>query len=545
MVRCSAKGCSSSSDNGKHRWLSFPTDSCLRNRWIEAVGKDNWQPTKYSVLCGKHFSNDCWRNDKSNKLKAEAVPSVFCHCKNDEQSHLSSSVTVLRDHNSNNIETVTSHRPSILCRKQKIENKENIVEYNRKNTLQSFRKRGRPKVNHLQSCPFFNLSSVQHQEYSEVEQDSMHPINQEISLNDALQPNCPSSSSFSLPLSQVDESFSNFCPLSLSVSTPHNGRESPVISCNNGLLSLTNGSFFSALSMSPYTDSVTTIENTAPATSTCDSNNNNLREELEECQRRIIKLEQLAARLTGQIYKAKKEKEVYRSRYQRAMKESSRFKNPNTIELQKSDTVRVNKWSNYLLKKGLKLHFLCGTVGYKAVKTELNVSLPSVRSLQRSIEHIKFSPGILTEVFAMSAPKTAAMCERDKECVIAFDEMAVEKKIEFDRGLKRMIGTNTISIHKPKVSKEIKEKFGGDIKKIKEYQKQKMKESLCSKACKALAFILGGLFVRWKQLVAYEFTGNSYNEVTVMRILLKIISESHKISLFVRCIVCDMGNRGV
>lgn len=72
-----------------------------------------------------------------------------------------------------------------------------------------------------------------------------------------------------------------------------------------------------------------------------------------------------------------------------------------------------------------------------------------------------------------------------------------------------------------------------------------MTESLCSKACKAFVFILGGLFARWKQLVAYEFTGNSYNKVTVMQILLKIISESHKISLFVRYVVCDMGNRGI
>lgn len=63
----------------------FPADDELKKRWIVMIGRKQadgklWQPSKTSCLCSKHFLEtdyECHFGQK--KLKADAVPSIFCH----------------------------------------------------------------------------------------------------------------------------------------------------------------------------------------------------------------------------------------------------------------------------------------------------------------------------------------------------------------------------------------------------------------------------------------------------------------------------------
>lgn len=60
--------------------------------------------------------------------------------------------------------------------------------------------------------------------------------------------------------------------------------------------------------------------------------------------------------------------------------------------------------------------------------------LPSVRTLQRSIDHVKFDPGLLDNVFLRLQEVIADMDENDKNCVLIFDEMSIEQRIDPSTG---------------------------------------------------------------------------------------------------------------
>ncbi|XP_037513711.1 peroxynitrite isomerase THAP4 isoform X2 [Rhipicephalus sanguineus] len=69
---------------------NFPSDSALREKWISAIRRDNWLPSKWARVCSDHFSPESY-NDSVHlmeafglskqhfyrRLKADAVPTVY------------------------------------------------------------------------------------------------------------------------------------------------------------------------------------------------------------------------------------------------------------------------------------------------------------------------------------------------------------------------------------------------------------------------------------------------------------------------------------
>ncbi|XP_056135061.1 peroxynitrite isomerase THAP4-like [Lampris incognitus] len=59
-----------------------PFDADRRWRWIAAINRKDWQPSKYSRICNEHFL----RGKKSDDpLSPDYVPSVFAHMKTPEK----------------------------------------------------------------------------------------------------------------------------------------------------------------------------------------------------------------------------------------------------------------------------------------------------------------------------------------------------------------------------------------------------------------------------------------------------------------------------
>ena len=52
--------------------------------------------------------------------------------------------------------------------------------------------------------------------------------------------------------------------------------------------------------------------------------------------------------------------------------------------------------------------------------------MPSERTLQRRIEHIKFKPGILFEIFEILNEKVKSFAECEKDCFLYIDEMSID-----------------------------------------------------------------------------------------------------------------------
>lgn len=60
-------------------WPRFPLarpDLC--GKWVAAMKRRNFKPTKYSNVCSQHFTKDCFKRECNNRvLKENAVPSLF------------------------------------------------------------------------------------------------------------------------------------------------------------------------------------------------------------------------------------------------------------------------------------------------------------------------------------------------------------------------------------------------------------------------------------------------------------------------------------
>lgn len=140
--------------------------------------------------------------------------------------------------------------------------------------------------------------------------------------------------------------------------------------------------------------------------------------------------------------------------------------------------MNFRKWSNDTIQKCLSIKFACGNNGYQELLRN-RIPLPSTRTLSRRLESLKFMPGILDEIFDFLRVKVNAMEEHEKLCMIAMDEMAITTSNVFDTSSSQYIGKVTLPQHS-------------------------------GNATHALIFMLGGITSRWKQTVAYHFTGDYF-----------------------------------
>ncbi|KAH6927413.1 hypothetical protein HPB50_003275 [Hyalomma asiaticum] len=58
----------------------------------------------------------------------------------------------------------------------------------------------------------------------------------------------------------------------------------------------------------------------------------------------------------------------------------------------------------------------------------------------------------------------------------------------------------------------------------------------------ALVFMLGAINQRWKQVIAYEFTGRHVDGALLKDYALNIVRRCNEISLRIRAVTCDMGS---
>lgn len=134
------------------------------------------------------------------------------------------------------------------------------------------------------------------------------------------------------------------------------------------------------------------------------------------------------------------------------------------------------KWSHTTIVKALKLKFSCGNNRYEELLKQ-NIPLPS----QRSFQILKFDSGILHEVFKFLNLKIVSFKNiHEKYCVLIMDEISITPSNLFDVSLNKNLGNITLPNH-------------------------------AGIATNVLVFMLGGISTRWKQSVAYYFTGHSIN----------------------------------
>ena len=100
----------------------FRTDPQMQQLWLDQINRPDFIPNKSSVVCGKHFTQDCFdtsldsrgRVRKRAKLKDNAIPTLFLHP--DESGELLSIVPVIEQV----IDTLTHYSKSQIFSKNSI-----------------------------------------------------------------------------------------------------------------------------------------------------------------------------------------------------------------------------------------------------------------------------------------------------------------------------------------------------------------------------------------------------------------------------------------
>lgn len=119
-------------------------------------------------------------------------------------------------------------------------------------------------------------------------------------------------------------------------------------------------------------------------------------------------------------------------------------------------------------------------------------------------------PGILHEVFDFLQLKVEALRSEERECCLTLDEMAIKPGVQYDVSSSCMRGDVTLPDHQ-------------------------------GEATHALVIMIGGITTRWKQTVAYHFTGNSTDGTKLKPLILEVLQRASDIGLHVSAFTSDMG----
>lgn len=153
-------------------------------------------------------------------------------------------------------------------------------------------------------------------------------------------------------------------------------------------------------------------------------------------------------------------------------------------------------WSKDDIASAISLR-ATGSKTYDFMRNTMGLPLPSLRTLRRwAKERLDLSEGILSGILEMMQLKGNSLGDRDKSCILAFDEMSISPEICIDKADEKVLGPHT----------------------------------------KVQTVIARGLFNGWRQIVFYQYDTRMTEEI-----LFNLIRRISNIGFRVVATTCDMG----
>lgn len=230
------------------------------------------------------------------------------------------------------------------------------------------------------------------------------------------------------------------------------------------------------------------------------------------CHAKQKEIASLSVRLRKSESKVRSVQRQLKSSQKKCQRVSARldkFLNPDQLKMMTLTSSRGSKWSSSTVQKALQFLFACGPTGYNLLRSH-GFPLPGTRTLRHKLQGVKFDSGVLLEVFHLMKVKVESMNEKERHCALTIDEMSISQSVEYDTRSGRLLGSATLPGHS-------------------------------GKATHAMVFMLAGISTRWKQVVAYYFTGNSVFGSVMKPIVINIVNKASEIGLTVLTVTTDMG----
>lgn len=150
---------------------------------------------------------------------------------------------------------------------------------------------------------------------------------------------------------------------------------------------------------------------------------------------------------------------------------------------------------------------------YKFLRTK-GVILPSPSTLLLWLKKFKYVPGCNAKLFHCLKLKIETMDEKSRECILAFDEMALKQCIEFSKQKDVIEGFEDLGElgRKPLLAKQ------------------------------ALVFILRGIYSNWKIPISFYFSANGVGAEDLLKLLKINLASLKNAGLTPLAVVCDQGS---
>ena len=151
--------------------------------------------------------------------------------------------------------------------------------------------------------------------------------------------------------------------------------------------------------------------------------------------------------------------------------------NTDQISILFRKNAKQTKWSISSVSKAMKIRAAGGRNALNQIR-DMGYPLPSVSTINRRLKNLAFDSGLLSDFILYLKQKVPSMKNLDRHCALSSDAMHIIPGYEVDPSTKKIIG----GISFP--------------------------ESTGDATC-ALVFMVCGVRFRWKETVAYYFTGKS------------------------------------
>lgn len=141
-------------------------------------------------------------------------------------------------------------------------------------------------------------------------------------------------------------------------------------------------------------------------------------------------------------------------------------------------------------------------------------TLPCKTTLTKLLGNSKIYPGFNENLFQAIQKKVQSLSNRDKQCVLLFDEMAIKCSLSYNKYQDSIEGA---------------EDFGnaGKTKLL---------------ANTALVFMIRGLSEKWKQCIGYFLSAGPVSSKTLKDLTLQAVSKLAEVGLNVKVVICDQGS---
>lgn len=227
------------------------------------------------------------------------------------------------------------------------------------------------------------------------------------------------------------------------------------------------------------------------------------------CRKKSAELKKKIKRLSGQLRYRNGSEKVSVRKQRKIFKSVNKLFRPDQLNVICNKSNSYKRWSPETLKDGFELYHKCGKNGYNAL-IKKGYPLPSIRTLNRKLENLFFSSGILEDFLEFTKINLGKMNPLDKFAGVFVDEMSIVPGENFYSSTNKVVGNVSI----PECSGE---------------------------ASHALVFMVCGLRTRWKQVIAYYFTGKSVNGEAYTKVFMEIIKKCEQSGIKVVSTTSDMG----